>query len=486
MSLTDLPPADAVLPSARTDRRWSAAWWAALVALALLWLVTRLTGLTRSLWWDEAYTANRYVSGGAEVILDPERYSANNHVLFSLLSSWTTRLLGGEEAVLRLWAVVPALVATAVVVWLLWRRVGAPVAVLALGLITFSAFAAATQTEARGYALGGLAATVLLAVTVSRAREPTIGADVLAAVAGAVGMLTFPPVLMLYLSHAGVWLLTRRRGKLRLVAFTAAAGLVTALVLRPLLATMLQGADRVGSRHADPVSWWSPVLEPLGLVGGRGLEPLLPGPEAVALWAAAAVGALGVGVCLWRDRWLGAQLLAGLGGTVVLLGVVGFHLRDRYVAFLLGHVAVAMAVGVAGALGLLRKRHAVWSRAAVVTLLALMAVPGVAAAQDETNAPLQNFAGAAEGIRATDPAVVVLRSLHVGYRYYLDRLGVDYELVDDRQEADARFCEGPRPAVYVPDPNREPADGPSCLDRARREAVPHRASEDGMGWYVLD
>jgi hypothetical protein len=99
-----------------------------------------------------------------------------------------------------------------------------PVGVLALGLVTFSAFAGVVQTEARGYALGTLAAAVLLAVTASQAREASVGADTLAAVAGAVGMLAFPPVMMLYLSHAGVWLLTRRTGKLRLVVFTAARG----------------------------------------------------------------------------------------------------------------------------------------------------------------------------------------------------------------------------------------------------------------------
>jgi hypothetical protein len=484
---TDLPPADAVLPSAQTDRLWSNIWWAVTATLAALWLWTRVTGLSRSLWWDEVFTARRYIAGGAEEIFDPTRYSANNHVLFSLLSSWTTRLLGTEEAVIRLWVIVPALAATAVVVWLLWRRMGQPVAVLALGLVTFSWFAAMTQTEARGYALGSLAAAVLLAVTVTQAREPTTGGDALAAVAGAVGMLSFPPVMMLYLSHAGVWLLTRREHKLRLVAFTAASGLVTGLVLRPLLSTMLEGADRVGSRRADPVSWWSPVIEPLGLIGGRGFEPLLPGPESVAFWVAVVLGVLGLGVCFWRDRALAWQLLAALAGTVILLGVVGFHLRDRYIAFLLPQVFAAMAVGLAAAFGLFRKRHSVWGRAAVIGLLVVIAVPSLIEVQHETNEPLQDFKGATAGILDEDPAVTVSRNLHQGYRYYLEDLE-DHDVVraEDGEEATEAFCDGPRPAVYVPNPDREPGDVPDCLDDARLESVPHRGSHGEMRWYVLD
>jgi hypothetical protein len=484
MTREPVTPADAVLPSAQTDRAWSWAWWAAAATLAAVWLWTRLTGLSRSLWWDEVFTAQRFIAGGPEVIFDPERYSANNHVLFSLLSSWTTDLLGTGEVVIRLWVVAPALLATVVLVWLAWTRIGPTVGVLALGLVTFSAFAGVVQTEARGYALGTLAAAVLLAVTASQAREASAGADTLAAVAGAVGMLAFPPVMMLYLSHAGVWLLTRRTAKLRLVVFTAISGLVTALVLRPLLGVMMEGADRVGSRRADPVSWWSPVIEPLGLVGGRGFEPLLPGPEALAFWLAVIVGLVGVAVCLWRDRMLGVQLLAGLAGTVILLGVVGFHLRDRYIAFLLPHVIVAIAVGFAALFGLFRQRHAVWSRAAVLVLIGLIAVPGFLAVQEETTEPLQNFKDAAAGIEAVDPAVIVMRSPHVGHRYYLGGSGA-YEVAGDEQEATTLFCEGERPAVYVPNPDREPAGQPACLDEAEQHGAPDRSQRGEMRWYVL-
>ena len=50
-------------------------WTVAAVATGVALVVTRLTGITRSMWWDEAFTAQRYVRGGAEVIFDPAQYS---------------------------------------------------------------------------------------------------------------------------------------------------------------------------------------------------------------------------------------------------------------------------------------------------------------------------------------------------------------------------------------------------------------------------
>jgi hypothetical protein len=483
-TLTGPAPADRAAPPHQPQGAWSAAWWVATAILAAVWLWTRLTGLSRSLWWDEVFTARRYVLGGAAEIFDPERYSANNHVLFSLLSSWTSRLLGTDEAVLRLWVVVPALAATAIVVWLLWRRLGPAVAVLALGLMTLSWFAAMVQTEARGYMLGALAGAALLTVSVTQAREPRWSGDLLAAGAGVVGMLAFSPVMMLYLSHAGVWLLTRRTHRIRLVVCTAAAGLVTGLVLRPLLSTMLAGADRVGSRRADPVTWWSPVIEPLGLVGGRGLEGVLPGPTWLGFWAAVVLGVLGLAVCFFRDRALALQLLAGLGGTIVLLGLVDFHLRDRYIAFLLPHVFAAMAVGAAAALGLLRRGPSVWAGGAAVVVLFVLAVPSLPAVQHETNVPLQNFKEAAERMRAEDPATLVAPEPHQGYLYYL----ADLELTetDGQEELDEAFCEGERPAIWVHNPDREPDQEPACIDEARMETAAHRGARGQMQWWVLE
>ncbi|MTV27250.1 hypothetical protein FTX61_17790 [Nitriliruptoraceae bacterium ZYF776] len=469
----------------RTPATSTRPWALALAATGVLLVWTRLTGLSRSLWWDEAYTANRYVPGGAEVILDPDRYSANNHVLYSLLSSWTAGVFGPDEAVLRLWVVLPALASVALVAWWCWRRLDPALAVLTVALTTGSWLATRLHTEARGYGLVLLAASVLLVVP-SRAERDRVswGEDLAVAAAGAVGMLTFPPVVMLYLVHSGTWLLRRTVHRVRLVACTAAAGAVTFLVLRPLLSTMLAGADRVGSNHGDPVTWWSPVVAPLSLLGGQSLDPLLPGGEVVASVAAVVLGAIGLWWVARRLPEAAWHLVAALAGSVVLLGFLGFHVLDRYLAFLLPHVLVAVAAGVLALVDLAVRGRPPRLRVTVVAVLLVgILVPGVLAAQDETSLPRQNFADAAAGIEAVDPAVVVVRRLHVGYRWYLGRDAVT--IVDDAAEADEAFCDGPRPAVYVPDPDREPSDGPTCLDEAERRSHPQSGATGEMVWYLL-
>jgi hypothetical protein len=484
------PPAERA-PSGAVPRAWLAA--AAVTSAALL--VTRLTGLTRSLWWDEAFTAHRYVRGGAEIVFDPSQYFANNHVLYSLLASWTTDLLWRGDAVVRIWVVGPALLGAGIVLWWAWHRISPAVAVTATALLAISPLAARLQTEARGYGLVLLSASILLAVTSRGADRPARWRDDLAvAAAGAVGMLTFPPVVTLYIAQTGVWFLRRPGHRLRLVALTATTGAVTALVLRPLFGPMLDNASSVGSRAADPITWWSPVIGPFTVLGGQSFDPALPGGRSVAVAVTIACGLVGLVALLLRSRALaadgatagfevGLQLLAALGVSIALLGLVGFSLLDRYVTFTLPAVTVAAAAGIV-ALARLAARHRPRLTAAVV--LVVLTVAGVASLDDvhaETTQPRQNFAGAAQAIDDLDPATVVVRRLHVGYAWYFENLGIDEVRTDDAAEATAAFCDGPRPAVYVPDPDREPEGAPDCLADATRRSVPQRRGE--MVWYEL-
>lgn len=486
------PPAERS-PSSGAPRVWLAA--AAVVSVALL--VTRLTGLTRSLWWDEAFTAHRYVRGGADVIFDASQYVANNHVLYSLLASWTSDLLWTGDAILRVWVVGPALLGAGLVLWWAWHRISPAVAVTATALLTISPVAARLQTEARGYGLVLLSASVLLVVTSRGADRPARWRDDLAvAAAGAVGMLTFPPVVTLYLAQTGVWFLRRPGHRLRLVALTAATGAVTALVLRPLFGPMLDNASSVGSRAADPITWWSPVIGPFTVLGGRGFDPALPGGRSVAVAVTMACGIAGLVALLLRSRPLaadgatagfevGLQLLAALGVSIALLGLVGFSLLDRYVAFTMPAVTVAAAAGI---VALARLASGYRPRVTAAVVLVLLTAAGVASIDDvhaETTEPRQNFAGAAEAIRDLDPATVVVRRLHVGYAWYFGRLGIEEVRTDDAAEATAAFCDGPRPAVYVPDPDQEPDGAPDCLADATRRSVPQRGDPGEMVWYEL-
>jgi hypothetical protein len=467
-------------------------WLVAAGVTAALLIATRLNGLSRSLWWDEAFTAHRYVRGGVEVIFDPAQYVANNHVLYSVLASWTADLLWLGDAVLRLWVVGPALAGAGLVLWWAWRRLSPAVAVLATALLVISPLAVRLQTEARGYGLVLLSASVLLVVTSRGATLPARWRDDLAvAAAGTVGMLTFPPVVTLYLAHTGVWFVRRREQRWRLVVLTAASGALTFLVLRPLLGIMLEGADRVGSRAAEPITWWSPVVGPLQVLGGGSFNPVLPGGSALAGTVTAVLGIVGL-VALLDARGLGTrhldvvlQLLASLGVSIALLGLFGFALLDRYVAFTLPAVVVVVAAGLVALVRLAARARPLPTAAGVLTIAVLGLVLGLPRAWSETSEPRQNFAGAVDEIRAAEPATVVVRRLHVGWAWYLGRFDLDTVRAGDGDEATAAFCEGPRPAVYLPDPDMEPADGPACLDEATRRSVPQRVGTQEMVWYEL-
>jgi mannosyltransferase len=468
-------------PRTHNDRT-DVAWWvtAALTSGLLLW--TRLTGLSRSLWWDEVFTAQRYVRGEFGVIFDAGAYSPNNHVLYSVLANLSASVFGISEVVLRLLVVVPALAGLGLLAWSAYRLVGTPLAVVVLGLATASPIAARFATEARGYGIVLLAATVMLVVTVHAARRPTWAADLAVAGAGLTAMLTFAPSVTLYLAHAGVWFLRRRLARLRLVLLTAASGVVTALVLSPLLPRMFEWSDEVGSRHGEPSSWSSPLVAPLRLLGGESLGGALPA-GGLAAGIAVLLGIAGL-VWLWpRASELALQVFAALTGTMVLLLLVGYHLVPRYLAFLLPHVLVAVAAGVVGLATWLCGGRRALADGVTIAVVAVLVILSYGAVQDQTNVPAQDFKGATAAVLAEDPAVIVSWDLHVGYHYYLGRDAV--KVVRDIDGVEAAFCRGPRPAVYLLHVRSEREEEPSCLDQATRQEVEQRYYGGSMGWYVL-
>lgn len=519
------PPADrdADLRPARAPR-----WWLALTAaIVLILIVTRVAGLDVSLWWDEAFTAQRYVRGGRATFLDPELYFANNHLLFTVLAWATARVLSSTaEWVLRLWAFIPAMAACALLVRWQWIRHGPLVGTLTLTLATTSTLWLATTIQARGYGLVLAAATLMLLVPVSAGRRPTWAADLLVAGAGTAAMLTFPPAVAVYLAHTGLWL-AHRTARIRLVVLTAAAGVVTLLVYRPLLSLLFERADQVGSRWSEPITWWSPVLAPLQLLGGPSLsvEAGTAATEAqVAMGSPAALLALALGligllVAVRRDQWLAWHLLAGLGGAVLLLWPVGFHLADRYLTFLLPHVTIVVALGLVALVHLamdvddpgvpeLRPAGLLWrpvdgaasdevrpiggaggpaARVAVAALAVGLLALNLPALWWASTTPLQAFRPAAElalAARADDPdTIIVVDRYHTGYRWYLDH--VEVTRITDQDELDALLCEPPAPVIFARHPDDPRLEVPGCLDERHERRFEHQRPPGYLSLWVV-
>lgn len=465
--------------------------------------VLRARALTLPLWWDEAFTVQRYVREGPGTILNADAYVANNHVAFSFLTWVTTRFFGEGDVALRLMAFIPALVAVILILRYLTLRSTAVVAVIAGTLITTSTLWLTLSTQARGYGLVLLASTVMLLTVVNHDRRPRAGHDVTFAVAGGVAILTFPPAVAVYLAHAGMWLWRRPTRRMRLVIATASTGLVTALVYLPIIPLLLERSDRVGSRFAEPISWLSPILAPLQIAGGpsfgfgTGLglapstgpvyllfgRPLSFGVGTATGIAAALVGVLGlVYVARRHSGALGAQLIAGLGGSIVLLAPFGFHLADRYLSFLLVHVLIAMTFGVAALLGVFAAKPRI-NRAVVACLVALgLALP---VTWPTANIPVQSFRPAAlDALEARrDGAQLITDQYHVGFRVYLP--GIPVERAADQQTLDTLVCFGDGPRVYLRNPDVDSYRVPACL--ANSEPVSYRQQrEPGQidVWYL--
>lgn len=486
-------------------------WWPALLVLALaVFVATRIAGVQVSLWWDEAFTAHHYVRNGPGTWFDPERYVANNHLLFSMLTWASSRLLGTAEPALRLWAVVPGSLAVLGLAGWCMRRCGGVVATTVLVLSTTSALVLAMTIQARGYGLVLLAATLLLVLPVTLAAPAGAPAapaapgpagtavrpatarlpwtiDLAVAVAGAVAMTTFPPTVALYLAHTGAWLLHRGQ-RIRLVLLTALTGALTLAVYRPLLELLLERSDRVGSRFADPITWWSPVVAPLQLVGGPAFGG---GRGAVDVWSLPAVAALLLGVAglvVWwqRDRWLAVHLLAGLGASIVLLAPAGFHLADRYISFLLPHATLALAGGVVGlATVVVGQRRTPGVVGVLLALLLLASTPGL---WWSASTPLQAFQPASElALRAREAAPdtrLVVDSYHTGYRWYLDH--VEVERITDQQELDDLLCQPEVPVVFLRHPDRPVLEVPDCLraDPAAERRFAHQRDPGYLSVWV--
>ncbi|MEX2532370.1 MAG: glycosyltransferase family 39 protein [Nitriliruptoraceae bacterium] len=455
----------------------------AFVLVGAVFTVLRLRAVTLPLWWDEAFTVQRYIREGPTTILSADAYVANNHVAFSFFTWLTTRLLGEGDVAVRLWALIPAIIAIVLIVRFLIVHVNASVGLIALTFVTTSTLWLSLSTQARGYGLVILAATIMLLTVVNNDRQPRLGHDLTFAFAGAVAILTFPPAVAVYLAHAGVWLLRRRRNRLRLVITTFVTGVATAVIYLPILPLLIERSDRVGSRFAEPIGWFSPLLAPLQIAGGpsfgfgtgvgftqsTGPTYLLFGTElvfgtgTVTGIVAAILGVIGLIVVFVRvSSALGTHLVAGLGGSIVLLAPFGFHLADRYLAFVLVHSLIAITFGAATLLGVFGQ-----SRNMSQTMVAAACVFAVVASLPVTwpsaNVPIQAFRPAALDANEAhqDGATIITDHYHIGFRVYLP--GIPVERAPDQATLETLVCDASGPRVYLKNPDVTTYSIPSCL-----------------------
>ena len=420
-------------------------------------LTTRLWGITHSLWWDEAYTAWAYITRPG-AIRDPDRYLGNNHVLFSWLSHHTTELAGSTwEPIIRFWSVFPGLIATAVLTVWLWRRVSPALALTTLGVLYVSVAHARHIPEARGYGLVLLGSVVLIAAGSAASEDrPSWLADASFAIGGAVGIAAIPTLAFAAIPQGGAALVCRQHHRVRLLTGGAMAAGLLAVWYWPLRAPMLHYRTSVGSRSGDPVTPTNFLTLPVDHLVAGPLATMLPGlPAGAVLMVAFGLTAAGIVQLLRTQRAVGVQVLVGLVGSMIVIGLVGVHAQPRYLFFLLPHAAIALSSGLVwAATALADHLPPRAARSVVMLLVALALLRGTAEVMEVRQTPRQAFADSVEAILESDVETLYTDRLHIGYRWYLGPRA-DEVITIDRTELAEVVCGADGSAAYLPYPRSD-------------------------------
>jgi hypothetical protein len=452
---------------------------AALAGTVLLW--TRLLELDVSFWHDEVFTVLNYSSRGPDAIFFGES-EPNNHVLYSLLSWATTRLLGDSEEAYRLSSVVPAIAAVAALGWWSWRRLGVPTALVFAILAVTSRVHLDLSTQARGYGLAFLAAALML---IAADRLNLTGSSrALGAFAGA-GLVGICTLYVFVLAFAGQALALLSKPALRrgVAAASAVVALAALVFYSPLFDDFAERRPRgqeLGSRA---------FTQPLEDLAAPSLQLLFSTGSRPALFAAVAAAFAAVGtVAVWlrAGRGLAFALFVPPLFTYLIVGAAGIAVQPRYGSYLLFHVLLLIAAGVAELGGWLARPRALRPVTILVgVLLAFFASSRILdASAGRQELPLENFKDVAQVVDGIGIDRVVTDSARPeGLRYYI---GDDRLRVLSPRRVERLVCTGSGPLVYVRqdfllESHGRPADV-GCLER--RGATRVRIEQRGYGDFI--
>jgi hypothetical protein len=459
----------------------------AAVALSVLLLWSRSALLSLSLWNDEAYSAYWFIDRGTEAILHTP-YAPNNHVLFSLLASVTTRALGRGEIAYRLWSILPALLAVAVAtVWAV-RRLGRAEGLAVLFLFVTSPVHLDLAPQARGYGLGLLAAALMLAST-SRAGDGRIDREGTAGlvIGGLIGICTLPVMVLPFVGQVGSLAIASGCWRPALIAM-GVVGAGSVIFYRSLIVAILAAS---GQEFGRPILWHDVLAGPCRDVGCSTLELLSLDPKGpLALVVFLALAALGV-LRLRRTRgWpLVSHVLTPIVSTYAGLVVLGLYGVPRFVSFLLPPICILVAAGVTEVVGRL-SRHvlgplAAFSTLALVAGVMLLRFVELTIAWSQT--PVEGYREAVAVARASGVTPIVSNSyFRVGLQHYASGLAIEFP---PAAEIGRRLCDVSAPFVYIHYQLYGEPVNLTCLAGRTTLAtsIPQRAggATGGMRVYVL-
>ena len=460
------------------------------LAAVLLW--SRLAGLHLSFWHDEVVTVLRYASQGPNAIFFSE-YSPNNHVLFELIAWVTTRLFGETEVVYRLWAVIPALAATAWLTWWMCRRFGHLASATLLLLIALSPLLLDVSRQARGYGLAMLAMTGLITQGDAALTDPESRAIWGFALFGGIGVLTLPVFVLPY-TLAALGLLFEPRLRARLLIGLVASGVVALAWFFPMLGGIV---ERSSQQYGVKVPWHgfvtlslSHLLFPIFGLLWPGVSDIARGTRTIVTliwhgvsWALFVMGAL----WLWRNgrgRLLGMLAVMTMG-TYLVLAALGLWAVNRFLSYLSLPLFVSFALGIENSVQILPKKGRRVALASLAGIAAWSLVNLYPVAVEMINVPIEATKDASELANASGADLVVTNSTRPdGFRYYLEISPT----IMTASKLESLFCaDNGSSYVFIDHPFRAEKVDTSCLEEDDVFRV--RLEQRGRGqlidvWFV--
>ena len=425
-------------------------------------LLSRLTNLDKSFWFDEVITARYFVRSGPRGILSGQ-YIPNNHELFSLLAWATTRAFGESEIAFRLWSVLPFIVGVAVVTAWLHTRVTALSGVLFLFLATVSPLLLDLSRQARGYGLAFLAMSVLIVGALEADRGGRTLAIAAACFGGVMGSWTLPNFGIAFAAVGGVVALDPRLRKRMLIGLGAST-IAIAAWYAPHVGD-IHSAAQVESGFHISTAWLitAPIdqvlipaliwIEGVGLIAGPLWLPLVL--LAVLVMASSPLA---------RERQSALILCSGVVATIVVFWLAHVYVFARFFSYLLVPSFVLLASGASSILSRVTSRPPLLRAVACLVGIALLAVRFASLAPDVVRLPREANRDAAEVIDANttpDTPVLAYVLLPAGLSFYLPR---PVSLLRTSTVA-RRVCGARRRIVYVMQPMSIKLVNVPCLDR---------------------
>jgi mannosyltransferase len=407
----------------------------ALVGISLLGAVLRLWRLDTGLWLDEITPILMYGRGSAlEVVFNYA--SSNNHLLNTLLVNLAVSLFGEHDWVIRLPAAGFGIATVPLFYWVARVTLSGPASLGAALLLAVSYHHVFFSQDARGYTaylFFSLLATGLYARALYRDRLRTWGLYVMAIVLDLASLLLAAFVLA---GHVLV-------GAAALVVVWRRGGLVTPLARRLFVVFACAGllVFQLYAAAIPPVYLYMQAIYTTPAAGfvvfsreflGEVLRGLAAGYGA-AIIPLAAIGlvvmVIGLAAMTVRSWPLALGLLLPGLLQAIAVGVGGLVASPRFFILALPLALLAIVQGVVsiGALAARFVRRPMLAPA--LAAAAFLVMVGVSALQLPRyySIPKQDYRGSVSYLRtrAPDEIVIIIDVAESGYRYYVQRHGLD-------------------------------------------------------------